>query len=83
MSFYFEDIIIDTNVLIHAGDSSCDCFDAAIQLLKNILDSNCVICVDRGFNMDVGKNKSLICHEYFQKLRQHHGSFATSVMSVM
>ncbi len=74
-----DDIVIDTNVLVHAGNPNVKCFSASLQLLKNILDSEFSICVDEGSNPDRQKNKSLICHEYLEKLR--FGSFAFSFLT--
>ena len=45
-----DDIVIDTNVLVHAQNPNEKRFVDTTNLIKIILDSNTSLCVDEGFN---------------------------------
>lgn len=63
-----EDLVIDTNVLMHANNSKEERQEDTIKFLKKLLASDTFICVDEGFDPDEAKNKSKIIGEYYQYL---------------
>jgi hypothetical protein len=64
-----EDITLDTNVLMHADDPRQSRRPASQALLRNVLDSTCLLCLDEGFDLSPSRNRSLIAAEYLQNLR--------------
>lgn len=75
MTLSLTDVVIDTNVFVHAGNPDVEHFDGAIKFLKEVLDSETVICVDKNKNEYPGK----ILYEYRDKIRgQHFGSHVFS-----
>src|SRR5713226_8398326 len=64
-----EDIVVDTNVLVHAGDSTELYFDPAERFLTTLKNTQTLICVDEGFDINESKNSSYIWHDYLQHLR--------------
>jgi hypothetical protein len=69
-----QDVVVDTNVLMHASDPRERLCPAARQFAEKILGTDVKICVDEGFDTDPAKNRSLIGHEYLTHIR--FGSFA-------
>lgn len=63
-----NDVVIDTNVLVHAQNPNEQRFEDSTNLIDTILDSNTDLCVDEGFSEEEAKNKSAICSEYFDQL---------------
>jgi len=80
MKLNFKDIVIDTNVLVHSGDPNERCFEASVELLSNILDSNSVICIDEKRETGNGKFDGMIYQEYNKRLG-FHTPFATNFIS--
>ncbi len=76
-----RDVVIDTNVLMHAQDSTCDKFNDANVFLTALGASATVICVDAGFTWEEASNRSLIGQEYLAHLQ--HGSTAYSLVEEM
>jgi len=71
MTLSLTDVVIDTNIFVHAGNPDVEHFDGATKFLKEVLDSETVICVDKNKNEYPGK----ILYEYRDKIRgQHFGS---------
>ena len=64
-----EDIVIDTNVLVHAGNPGVDHFEPALQLLEWLSQEPVAMCTDPGWSMDEARNRSHIMSEYFEHLR--------------
>ena len=64
-----NDIVIDTNVFVHASDASSPKFVASKALAKRMLEVETLLIVDEGFSANESKNKSPIVYEYFEKLR--------------
>lgn len=62
------DVVIDTNVLLHAQNPNETRFEDSSNLICKILDENTSLCVDEGFSEDESKNKSKIGHEYLSNL---------------
>ena len=73
-----DDIVIDTNVFMHAHNPNEKRSTNAKKLLLKIIDNDILLCVDSGFNLIEAKNSSLICHEYIKHLR--HGSIGLAVV---
>lgn len=63
------DIVIDTNILLHANNPGYPGQASCIEFLDNIQASTELLCLDEGFHTDEAKNRSLIGSEYLQKLR--------------
>jgi predicted nucleic acid-binding protein len=63
-----NDVVIDTNVLVHAQNPDEQRFEDSTNLIGTILSSNTELCVDEGFSEEESKNKSAIGSEYFDKL---------------
>lgn len=64
-----EDLVIDTNVFLHAddprqGDRQVD----AKALLDRLLEVSTCLAVDEGFDVDPARNRSHIGHEYLTYL---------------
>jgi hypothetical protein len=66
------DVVLDTNVLMHADDKRQSHQPDAHKLLEDLLGNSTALCVDEGFDMDAAKNKSLIGGEYFERLTATH-----------
>ena len=69
-----NDIVIDTNVLLHTNNTKNNYWQSANETLKLVLQRNLFICVDDVFNINESKNTSVIGHEYFTHIR--HGTYA-------
>ena len=61
------DILIDTNILMHANNTLEPRQEDCIKLIAYLLNSNESICIDEAVDVD----KSLILHEYFDNLKTH------------
>ena len=64
-----EDIVIDTNVLMHAQNPDKPRFSDARQFIERMLECTTSLCVDRGFDIDHARNQSKIGAEYLDKLQ--------------
>ena len=64
-----EDIVIDTNVLLHAQNPDELRFSDARQLIEQMLACTTSLCIDRGFDISPGQNQSKIGAEYLEKLQ--------------
>jgi predicted nucleic acid-binding protein len=62
------DLVLDTNLLMHADDKRQSHREDAKRLLDQLRDGTTALCVDDGFDLDESKNKSLIGGEYFERL---------------
>jgi hypothetical protein len=60
-----NDILIDTNILMHANNSHEKVQGDCIALLEYLLTSSELICIDKEINID----RSMILHEYFDNLK--------------
>ncbi len=61
-----EDIIIDTNVLVHACKASEAWFASSVQFIERLLEADTKLCIDDMFDVVPSKNKSLIGYEYLK-----------------
>ena len=64
-----SDIVIDTNVLLHAQNPNEKRFEDSLNLINKILEVNTSLCIDEGFSEDESKNKSIIGCEYLSTLQ--------------
>lgn len=62
------DVVVDTNVILHADNKNEQRRAASIKFLKTLVDSKTKICVDNGFYLIESKNRSLIGQEYLNHL---------------
>jgi hypothetical protein len=69
-----NDIVVDTNVLVHTNNANTHYNGSAIKTLYRIKQFDMYICVDDVFNIDESKNTSIIGHEYIKHIRT--GTFA-------
>jgi hypothetical protein len=70
------DIVLDTNVLMHAdNDKEARC-QMSRDLLAELQACATHLCVDEGFDLDEAKNRSQIYSEYLEHLRHGMLGFA-------
>lgn len=72
------DIVVDTNVLMHADNDAEPRQDEARAFLLSLLESATKLCVDEGFDIEESKNRSHIGSEYLQNL--HNGMLGFAVI---
>jgi hypothetical protein len=63
------DIVLDTNVLVHADNPEEVRQHASRELLIELRDRETHLCVDEGFDLNESKNRSVIGCEYLKHLR--------------
>jgi len=63
------DVVIDTNVLVHANNPELDKFESATKFVKAILDSAVLICLDSGASASEAESASRILSEYWSHVR--------------
>ena len=73
-----SDLVIDTNVLVHADDERQGHQDDVIGLLDDLVRGDAALCLDSGFDVDESKNRSLIGAEYLERL-----TYASTGMQVV
>ena len=76
-----NEIVIDTNVLMHAENPTENFMKDSIDFLSKLIDSNIKICVDEGFDATESKNKSKIYSEYLNNL--NYGSFGSTAITLL
>jgi predicted nucleic acid-binding protein len=64
-----SDVVIDTNVMLHAGNPNDQYFNDSISLLNKLLESETLLCMDEGFDFDEAKNTSKLGYEYIVHIR--------------
>ena len=77
-----EDVVIDTNVLLHAGNPNEMYHSSSKQFLIQLLGHTTKLCVDSGFSSDSAKNRSTIGGEYLANLTPGSLGFAVVVKLV-
>jgi len=77
-----DDIVIDTNVLMHAQNPDELRFSDARQLIESMLACTTSLCIDRGFDIHPARNQSKIGAEYLEKLQPGSLGFALIVSLV-
>jgi hypothetical protein len=63
------DIVVDTNVWVHANNANEQRQEHAIALAKALLEAATGLCIDDGFDLEPAKNRSTIGAEYLNNLR--------------
>jgi len=72
-----NDIVIDTNVLLHSHNKKNNYYKSANETLELIRQSDLYLCVDDIFSIDeVAKNTSIIGHEYIKHIRNGTVAYA-------
>ena len=64
----FEDIIVDTNVFMHADNEKEMRCAASRKFVESLLKCKALLCVDTGFSTVESENRSYIGQEYLTKL---------------
>lgn len=77
-----DDLVIDTNVLVHAQNPNEERHASAKEFLTLLLDHTATLCVDEGFSPKSEKNRSTIGGEYLDKLIPGSVGFAVIVRLV-
>jgi len=67
-----HDVVVDTNVLLHADDPRQSHQADAQLVLTRLLKGDASLCVDEGFDLDESRNSSLIGAEYLSHLTATH-----------
>jgi hypothetical protein len=75
------DLVVDTNVFVHAENTGVDYHASAKTLLKFLLNSEHRLGLDEGFSLDSSKNTSIIASEYLTHVRA--GMLAYSLLLVV
>ncbi len=73
-----SDVVIDTNVLLHAQNPNEKRFEDSSNLIRKMLYENTSLCVDQGFSEDESKNESIIGQEYLSNLQ--FGSMSSNLI---
>ncbi len=63
-----DDLVIDTNVLVHASNPAVPRHEAALLFATSLLAADTLLCLDEGFSAIEAQNRSLIGGEYYQHL---------------
>ena len=73
------DIIIDTNIFVHADTLKNSNRDSAIRFLSTLKGKKTQLCVDEHYDFDdSSKNESFIVNEYLNHIG--HGSFSFGIL---
>jgi hypothetical protein len=64
-----SDLVIDTNILLHASNPGDPNFGIAKVFLETLLNVSTILCVEKGFSPDRARNCSCIMGEYLDHLR--------------
>jgi len=64
-----DDIVIDTNILVHADNHEEPRQEHCIAIIEKIYSSEQFLCMDEGFDVIESKNSSFIGYEYMKHLR--------------
>jgi hypothetical protein len=77
-----DDLVIDTNVLVHAQNPGERRFKDSVQFVESLLGCKAQLCVDPGFSAVESANRSLIGGEYLDKLRVGSIGYSALVMLI-
>jgi predicted nucleic acid-binding protein len=64
-----DDIVIDTNILVHADNNEEPRQEHCIAIIDKLYNSQQFLCMDEGFDVVESKNSSFIGYEYMKHLR--------------
>jgi predicted nucleic acid-binding protein len=73
------DIVIDTNVWVHATNPAEERCDSSKKLLALLRDSDTLLGIDPGFSVEDSRNRSLIGREYLDNIGAGSESYAILV----
>jgi predicted nucleic acid-binding protein len=76
-----DDIVIDTNVLLHASDTRQEFHGDCLQFLTFMIECETKICLDNGWHPVEAKNRSKIMSEYLRFVQ--HGTVAHALMALL
>jgi hypothetical protein len=62
------DIVVDTNVFVHANNPENSYSDESKAFAHTLLAADTALCLDEGFAADEARNRSRIAAEYWQHL---------------
>jgi hypothetical protein len=74
-----HDIVVDTNVLVHAANPTEPRFKDALAFVRRLMACSTKLCVDEGFSVNEAENRSHIGSEYLGHLRSGMVGFALVV----
>ena len=74
-------LVIDTNVLLHASNPEEPRFEAASLMVEELAEHTCCIAVDDGFDLVEARNASHIGSEYLARLVP--GSAAMALLAIL
>lgn len=63
-----SEIVVDTNVFMHASNTICEYSSSAVDLMAQLIESKVLLCVDDIFDSNEALNTSHIASEYFRFL---------------
>jgi hypothetical protein len=75
------DLVIDTNIFMHAHDPRQECQQDCLDFLQNLLEGSVMLCVDDGFDTEEAKNCSKIQSEYLNFIIS--GSYSFYVLQIL
>ncbi len=75
------DLVVDTNVLVHANNPEELRQEYSINLINYLLSSTEVICIDEGFDFNEAVNSSYIGYEYLLNLK--NGMLGYTLISIL
>jgi len=65
-----DDIVVDTNVFVHAGTPEMELWQKpSLEFLTALLGCTTKLCVDEGFSLDESSNRSLMGLEFLENLQ--------------
>jgi predicted nucleic acid-binding protein len=70
-----SDVVVDTNVLLHADDARQAHQADALAVLTSLRNGETKLCVDEGFHCDTDKNRSLVGGEYWTYVTPAHVAY--------
>lgn len=75
------DLVLDTNVLVHADNPNTANFKPARKFLNGLLNSTTNLCLDKGFSSNRADNRSIIMGEYFDNIS--HGTIGYVIVQTL
>ena len=63
------DVVVDTNIWLHANNPTVDTFAAALEFVRTLLRSSTVLCFDTGVSLTEACNRSRILSEYLAQIK--------------
>lgn len=63
-----DDVVIDTNVFVHTANPGAAEFEAARELVQELLEAHTLLCFDEGAHPTEARNRSKILSEYYSHI---------------